>query len=135
MLYSDSINKSLTNFNILKAFWRRLKFMSSKTNVTLNSISSEEWKNYFENLFNLEEGDNVVEPDMILINTEYEIEDIIFNSEISDDEILRAVKGLKSGTSGGEDNLIPEFFIHGIDFRLPFCVKYLTDCLILELFP
>lgn len=119
MLYSDSINKSLTNFNILKAFWRRLKFMSSKTNVTLNSISSEEWKNYFENLFNLEEGDNVVEPDMILINTEYEIEDIIFNSEISDDEILRAVKGLKSGTSGGEDNLIPEFlFMESIlDYR------------------
>ena len=46
---------------------------------------------------------------------EGELDDIIFNSEITDEEILKSVKTLKHGKRGGIDELIPEFFINSID--------------------
>ena len=35
--------------------------------------------------------------------------------QLGDNEIMKVVKSLKRGKAGGEDNSIPEFFIHGID--------------------
>ena len=46
---------------------------------------------------------------------EGELEDIVFNSEITDEEILKSVKSLKRGTSAETDELIPEFFIKSVD--------------------
>ena len=42
----------------------------------------------------------------------------MFNADISDDEILQAIKHLKKGKSGGPDSLIPEFFMESIDILL-----------------
>ena len=39
-----------------------------------------------------------------------EIENLIFNSEITEDEVLMAVKHLKRGKSAGQDDLLPKFF-------------------------
>ena len=44
---------------------------------------------------------------------------LTFNSEITDEEILKSVKSLKCGTSAGTDELIPEFLIKSIDNILP----------------
>ena len=52
-------------------------------------------------------------------NTENELEDIIFNSDITDEEIIKAVNALKRGQSSGEDELMPEFFICTINLILP----------------
>ena len=49
------------------------------------------------------------------IQIENIIEEFIFNSEITDEEILHSVKLLRRGKSPGEDNIIPEFFISSID--------------------
>jgi hypothetical protein len=48
-----------------------------------------------------------------------DIEDSIFNAEITDEEILYALKSLRRGKSPGEDNTTPEFFITGVDILFP----------------
>ena len=48
-----------------------------------------------------------------------EIEYLIFNSEITNDEILNAVKSLKIGISPGPDGLFAELFKQSIDVILP----------------
>ena len=39
----------------------------------------------------------------------------IFNSDITDDEILMAVRPMKKGKTAGPDEVIHEFVIYGID--------------------
>ena len=51
------------------------------------------------------------------------------DAEISEVEIVKAIKMLNSGKSGGPDRLLNEFFIHGVA-TLP---KYLKKYLILYL--
>lgn len=90
-----------------------------------NNISKEQWVRHFENLFeSLDMDDNILlqddhfEMDENLDN----LENYIFNSEILEEEILRSIKSLKKGTSGGEDKLIPEFFIYSVDKILPLLI-------------
>lgn len=110
--FDNQLNKLIDSANNPKIFWRKLKYMCSKAMPSSNSISPDESKTYFENLFDLNVDFNIEEPTILLGNSENEIEDYIFNSEITDEEILRAVKGLKTGTSSVEDNIVLEFFIH-----------------------
>ena len=51
------------------------------------------------------------------------------DAEISEEEIVKVIKMLNSGKSGGPDRLLNEFFIHGVA-TLP---KYLKNYLILYL--
>lgn len=90
-----------------------------------NNISKEQWVRHFKNLFeSLDMDDNILlqddhfEMDENLDN----LENYIFNSEILEEEILRSIKSLKKGTSGGEDKLIPEFFIYSVDKILPLLI-------------
>ena len=41
-----------------------------------------------------------------------EIEDVIFNSEITEEEILREVRALKEHKSAGPDGIVSSLFIH-----------------------
>lgn len=62
---------------------------------TLHSnISNEQWRTHFESLFN---SDQEVQSNVHELNLTEEL----FNGVISDDEIVRAVKSLKHGKSGG----------------------------------
>ena len=56
--------------------------------------------------------------------TENELEDYIFNSEITNEEILKPVQDLKQDKSAGLDDLIPEFFINSIDIIIPLLNKF-----------
>ena len=58
-----------------------------------------------------------------------ELQDIIFNSEVTDEEIIKAIQALKRGKSGGGDELIPELFICPIDLILP-----IINCLFNRIF-
>ena len=88
--------------------------------------SNEEWERHFESLFN--EGVDTGE----VINDEHIFEDVqlddvqaqIFNGEITDDEILKAVKSLKLGKSAGLDGLVPEMFVYGIEYILPLINRF-----------
>ena len=44
-----------------------------------------------------------------------EIEDVIFNSEITEEEILREVRAFKEHKSAGPDGIVSSLFIHCIE--------------------
>ena len=52
-----------------------------------------------------------------------EIEDFIFNTEITEDEIRLAMNKFRKGKKPGPDCLLPEFFIYGIDSIAHILVK------------
>ena len=55
---------------------------------------------------------------------EDELEEIVFNSEITNEEILKSKEALKRGKSAGIVELVPEFFIHSIDIILPLLNRF-----------
>ena len=57
------------------------------------------------------------------IGADNEIEEVIFNSEITDDEIVFAVKFLIAGKSPGPDGIIPEMFMNTFEVILPILNK------------
>ena len=50
----------------------------------------------------------------------------IFNADITDKEILKAVKSLKLGKSAGLDGVVPEMFVYGIEYILPMITRFLN---------
>ena len=52
-----------------------------------------------------------------------EIEDVIFNSEITEEEILREVRALKEDNSAGPDGIVSSLFIHCIELLLSIMYK------------
>ena len=54
---------------------------------------------------------------------------------ITDDEIASAIKQLKSGKSGGNDLLINELFIHGVNVLLPSLTQLFDSILSSSYFP
>ena len=71
--------------------------LSNKKASVKNNITLEQWKVYFERLF--EYNGELNEQDIINIFEEEpvldDVEDFIFNSEITEEEILRVVRALK----------------------------------------
>ena len=74
--------------------------MKDKKERLMNNISTQQWLDHFESLFNggLEAGndnDNADdELDIVLEESSDEIEEHIFNLDITDDEILFAITGI-----------------------------------------
>ena len=85
------------------------------------NISNAEWKRHFEQLFNLDETSNdLMNDENIEIDPDTNIDDkqdSIFNSEITEKEIIKSVHA-------GLDEISPGFFIHGIDIILPLVVRF-----------
>ena len=52
-----------------------------------------------------------------------EIEDVNFNSEITEEEILREVRALREHKSAGPDGIVSSLFIHCIELLLPIMYK------------
>ena len=116
----------MSSINDSKSFWAKLKTLTNKCKLKLsNNITEMEWLIHFENLFaNPDEHDafediEIEEPDI-------EIEELIFNSEITDDEIVFAVKSLKTGKSPGTDGIIPEITINILKLFYRYLTKYFT---------
>ena len=128
----------VANYASPKSFWNKLKRLTNSRTHSGNSISKAQWQEHFENLFKSrnianDEGINMdIEADNDDVNaaeieydiTENELEDYIFNSEITNEEILKSVQDLKRGKSAGPDDLIPEFFINSIDIIIPLLNKF-----------
>lgn len=72
---------------------------------------------YFEGLLNPNVANNndAESIDISIDETDREVENHIFSSEITDNEVRLAIKNLKQGKDPGPDNVIPEFFIYGIE--------------------
>lgn len=106
-----------------KLFWRALKNINGKSNQhDKPKISSNQWFKHFKSLF----SDNDSETDAdIDTSDDYDLTDIeecLFNNEITDDEIIEAVKNINTGKASS-GNLIAEHFKYGIHILLPYIRK------------
>ena len=110
--------------NSPRLFWNEIKKATSKPRVTPN-ISLYEWYNHFSNLFaaagdtDIENG-NPVNDVHVDIEELGDIEEFIFNSDISPSEVLDRVKSLKLKKSSGGN--IASHIVYGINVLL-FIVK------------
>ena len=115
------------NINDSRSFWSRLKSTTTRGRRLENNITTEEWVDHFEKVLN-PENVNIGQDDNNNIELEVdgqldEIEDFIFNTDISEDEIRLAVKRFRKGKKPGPDCLLPEFFIYGINVIMHVLVK------------
>ena len=131
----QDFNENQIDYLDSKTFWGKIKSMSGKnTRKSLGKISKEDWYKHFQNLFKTTENINV--PVELEIDApDDEIEFLIFSSEITDDEILAAIKHLKVGKSAGPDNLIREFFKKSIHIILPVLNKLFNRLFLNGYFP
>ena len=53
-----------------------------------------------------------------------DLQDSIFNSQITEEEIIKSVHALYESKAAGLDQISPGFFIHGIDIILPLVVRF-----------
>ena len=113
------IDTLISSINDSKSFWSKLKSLTSKRNSDDTcTISKADWLTHFENLF-ASEGDEDSNDNIEIDEPDDEIENLIFNSEITDDEIMYAVKSLRADKAPGPDELIPEMFISTVEIILP----------------
>ena len=101
--------------------------MNNVKRSTSANISNDEWNHHFEQLFNLDETSNDPLNDVSLdndtdINID-EIQDSIFNSHITEEEIIKSVYAIHESKAAGLDEISPGFFIHGI-IILPLVVRF-----------
>ncbi|MEW8548219.1 MAG: reverse transcriptase family protein [Candidatus Thiodiazotropha sp.] len=64
-----------------------------------------------------------------------DVEQVVFNSPITEEEILKSVKSMKESKSAGLDNLPPGIFIHCIDIIIPLVKRFFNRLLDLGEFP
>ena len=57
------------------------------------------------------------------------------NADIAEGEIIKGIKQLNVGKSGGPDHLLNEFFKHGLEVLLPYILKLFNVILELGHFP
>ena len=130
--HQNKLDSLLSSVNDSKSFWSKLKYMTGRKVRKINNITTEEWLEHFETLFN--DGfeidtDNDIDGsdyDITLDEPNDEVEEHLFNSEITDEEILIAVKHMNKGKAASTDCIIPETFIFGIEIMLPLINRFLT---------
>ena len=106
--------------------------------VRAGNISNEEWQRHFESLFyeRVDAGEVIDDGrfhDSVHLD---EVQAQIFNADITEEEILKAVKSLKLGKSAGLDGIISDMFVSGIQYKciLPMLTRFLIAFLKLEIF-
>ena len=120
-----------------KSFWKKVKHLSNSKRRTSNNIHNDEWKRHFEQLFQYDDNDSMNDDEELDYIHEIdldEVQDTIFNSQITEEEVLKSVQALHESKAAGLDEISPGFFIHCIDLILPLVVRFLTDCLSLVSF-
>ena len=79
---------------------------------------SESWRDHFFILLNLDiHDDHLVDPPTDDVNT---VHDELLDSEITEDEVRKAIRRLKSGKAAGADQAINEFLKSTERVTLPF---------------
>ena len=135
---NDKMESLINSSGSPKTFWRKLKVMSDKKAKVKNDITLDEWKVHFEGLFEYIDAPNYHENDMHIFEEPPELddlEDFVFNSEITEEEILRVVRALKPDKSAGPDNIVPGLFINCIELILPILHKLFDRLFELGEFP
>ena len=108
-----------------KAYWKLLKDSQNTNNS--NSLLAQKFRNYFKSINDpdtpyYQADEDILQFNNRFLNSEVQIMFSELDENISEQEIVSAIKNLHSDRSGGPDRLLNEFFIHGIGI-LP---KYLS---------
>ena len=123
------------NLNDPKLFWNELKSclgLGNKSGVS-NKITLEEWHDHFKSVFSpgdaeaRDEGDNNTEG-------EHRIVDIL-DQPISEEEVVKSVRKLKSGKASGLDNVIAEMLKSACGIITPFLTDYFNEIFKKGLYP
>ena len=64
-----------------------------------------------------------------------DVEQIVFNSPITDEEIIKSVKSMKMSNSAGLDDIPPVIVIHCIDIIVPLVKRFFNRLFDLGVFP
>ena len=137
--YDKNETEKLTKarFQNAKLYWKMLKQCAGvqKTDIELSSFEQ-----YFKSVNNPESKFFTPDEDVLNFIDRYEQQemDIMFNELnllISDGEILKALKELKTNRSAGPDLLINEFFKHAKDILTPVLSKLFNKIFDLGYFP
>ena len=123
----DKTNKLIkARFKDAKEYWRLLK--QSQAGSQTKNLSADIFAEYFKAI-NDPEGqfyqadDDVLEFNRRFLNSESQVMFAELDVEITTQEIIKGIRELKLGRSGGPDRLINEFFIYGCNELLPYLHK------------
>ena len=136
--HQKKLDSLLASVNESKSFWSKLKYMTGRKVKQINNITTEQWLEHFEKLFNSGvelDANHENDFDITLDEPNDEVEDHLFNSDITDEEILIAVKQMKKGKAAGLDSIIPEMFIYGIECLLPLINRFFNRLFSLGEYP
>ncbi|MEW8548565.1 MAG: endonuclease/exonuclease/phosphatase family protein, partial [Candidatus Thiodiazotropha sp.] len=125
MYQTSKLDDLISSVNDQKAFWSKLKAMTRRSSRKGN-ISNDDWLRHFESLFN-EGADNEDDENNEDFYADFNLDDVqeqIFNADITDEEIIKAVKSLKMGKSAGLDGVLPEMFFHSLHLILPLLTRF-----------
>ena len=109
-----------------KQYWKLLK--ESQGITAPKSLTSKHFLEYFKSVNNPDDPFYQADEDILEFNervlcNENETMFEELDLSITDAEIRRGIKELKTGKSGGPDKIINEFFIHGASILLPYLNK------------
>ena len=119
-------------------YWKLLKSVNNYKST--NSVSANQFARYFKSINDPDSVFYQADEDILFFNERYvngEIH-VMFGEldvEISNTEILKAIKQLKNNKSCGPDLLLNEFFKYGADALLPYLYNLFNKCLMRGYFP
>ena len=131
--HRQSILDTLNNENASPSeFWGKIRESTSKR-VVSNNISTQKWFTHFQKLFNdIEEADD----DQLDIHEEFNVKDIdSLEADITNDEVIAAIRSLKNSKAAGPDGIISEFFKHSDTSLLPFLAKLFNKLYVSGTYP
>ena len=112
-----------TRYKDAKEYWKLLK--QSQVSKSSKSLSADTFGEYFKAINDPQSPFYQADEDIIafnerFLNSEAQVMFGELDVEITQNEIFKAIKELKTSRSGGPDKLLNEFFIHGSASLLPY---------------
>ena len=125
-------------FKNAKEYWKLLK--ESVSQPKPKSLSANDFDNYFKSINNPEDpffqpDDDILYFNERFLNSEIQLMFDELNDTITMEEIMKAIRQLKNGRSGGPDKFLNEFFIHGNGELLMYLHTLFNKIFDLEYFP
>ena len=118
------LDNLISSVNDQKSFWSKMKKMTDRS-VRAGNISNEKWQGHFESFNEGADAGEVIDDGRFYDGVHLEeVQTQIFNADIMEEEILKAVKSLKLGKSAGLDGVIPEMLVYVIQYILPMLTRF-----------